>query len=264
MRSWGIIFIISLLLSPLGQRESSGFADVRNLSETILFRWVVDENRFEEITPSDIQPKSLYLRWDNRGQKYVWVSGDNRHLILSKTKVQGGRLGMTGRPALNWFEYNESEKLPWKKNTVRARPEIWRWDPTRVVAGSFESGIYRSEQAPEGWETFGGDLDPEVPPVKPPPVKPPPVGNLGCQLEASPANAIVGQTVLLSMKTWGPVISAMLDGAGVDFPVVMRSKVLEAALFSAPLPAKLTIRGQVKAPNQAVSECSVVISVAAQ
>lgn len=257
MRSGFFVFLLSLL------GNGAVVAQGNNLDESILFRPVVAENRFEQITPSDIQPKNLYLRWDNRDQKYVWVTGDNRHKILSKSKIQGGRLGMSGQEAKNWYEYTELDAMPWKKNTERSRPEMWRWDPDRVVAGSFTTGIYRSEQAPTSWDTWGGDLDPDVPPVKPPPVDPPPAIDLGCTITASPLTVAVGQSTVLTMNTRGHVISASLDGAAVDYPVVLRTKLLDAATVGTAVPAKLTIRGQVKAPNQGSADCSVEISITA-
>ena len=263
----------AIALAILGIGTANGFQS-QTADESVLFHWVVRENRFEIITPGDIQPKNLYMRWDNGLQTHVWVSGDNRDLILSSTKVQGGRLGFTGQEARNWYLFTEGTKPGWKKNTERTRPEMWRWDPKRVVGGSFTTGIYRSERTGDGWETWGGDLDPvvvEPPPIKPPPVDPPPIkpppidppppsNELTCQVSASPSTAKVGETILLSMKTTGPVISATLDGAAVDFPSVMRAKSIEVPV-NTPLPAKVKISGQVKAPNMGRAECSVEITV---
>lgn len=255
---------LSTLAVGLGAMAAMAQAQIAD--ESVLFRWNFDEKRFERVTPGDIEPKNFYLRWDNRQQTHVWVTGDNRHMILNTSKVQGGRLGFTGKEARNWYVYSDTREPRWKKNTERVRPEVWRWDPARVVGGSWSTGSYRSERAGDEWETWGAELDPILPPVKPPPVDPPPVkpppnpNDLTCEVSASPSTAKVGETVLLTMKTTGPVTAATLDGAAVDFPSVMRAKTVEAPA-NARLPAKVKIVGEVKAPNQGRAECSVDILV---
>ncbi len=238
----------------------------QNLDETVLFRWLSKEDRFTQVAPHEVQPKNLYLRWDNREQRYVWVTGDNRHMILSKSKVQGGRIGHAGQNARNWFVYNELDYPPWKKNTERTRPEVWRWDPTRVVGGSWTTGTYVSERAAVGWESWGGELDPisvPLPPIVEPPVKPPvtpPTNELSCTIQG-PTSAMLGSSVVLTMTTTGPVKSAMLNGAAVDFPLVMRMWTVEKDLVSTSTPDKITIVGSVRGERNLSADCRLEVRI---
>ncbi len=75
---------------------------------------------------------------------------------------------------------------------------------------------------------------PEVPvkpaPKLPSPELPPPENEsgiddqIGCKIEAKPELIKVGEMTILSMQTRGLVESAMLDGAAVDVPFVLRGK----------------------------------------
>ncbi len=255
-RVWLVMFLVAGAIVPSSLRADGGRS---NLDETVLFRWLVTEDRFAQLSPSEIQPKNLYVRWDNGEQHYVWVTGDNRHMILSKTRVQGGRLGYTGQNAKNWFTYNELDLPSWKKTTERSRPQMWRWDPARVVGGSFTTGTYVSERAATGWENWGGELDLIAPPVVDPPVTPPAANELGCTIEGA-ATATVGSSVILTMKTTGPVKSAMLNGAAVDFPVVLRAWTAERAAGTL-TPDVVTIVGSVRGDRGTSAECKLVIKI---
>ncbi len=83
---------------------------------------------------------------------------------------------------------------------------------------------------------------PDPTPITPPVPEPTPTiekdGSVTCEIEVNPPTAYVGEVVILSMVTSGPVTSAMLDGAAVDFPKVLRSKTAEA-------PGRFLVQGTV-------------------
>ncbi len=248
-------------------------AGINNLSESSLFRWVPAEGRYELVAVSEIQPKNLYLRWENRQQKYIWVTGDDRHEILTNSKVQGGRLGLEGSAARNWFvPSNGSVQNPWKKSTERRRPQVWRFDPARVVGTDLSTGTYVSETASDNWESWGGDLDPiviEPPPIKPPapipdPGVPPPEPNeeeISCTLTVSPNSPRVGERILITMTTAGPVTAATLDGAAVDFPMVVRMKIGDRPVGAPKDSGSFVLAGSVKGLRSS-AQCEIQITFA--
>ena len=77
--------------------------------------------------------------------------------------------------------------------------------------------------------------------------------SIDCRLEVSPAKVQVGETVIMTMTTTGDVTQANLDGAAVDFPRVLRSRL-------AAEPGRIVIRGVVYS-KRGVNHCDTVLEV---
>ncbi len=99
-------------------------------------------------------------------------------------------------------------------------------------------------------------VTPTVPPTSSPVVVGENDPDISCEIEISPATAFVGESVILSMHTSGNVTSAQLDGAAVDFPTVLRSKVVDEK------PGKHTIYGIVTS-RRGVANCKQTLIVRA-
>lgn len=275
-RKLGLVILLLCSLTPqlAGAQESTVI-----YREDFLYDYDRTSGKWVPIThPEKLGLFTLYGRWDNELYDFVWVTKDNRDRIVGGTKVEGWRLGYTGKNYLNWFRYCPTCEYKWKKSTDHVRPAVYRYSAKLAAAGSTSNGIYRSEQANETWATFGGEVDPlpkprpeEPPPVKPhlpiepPPLSPPPVavppplplppkGDLGCSIQASPGVAKVNEAILVTMTTWGPAVSAELDGAAVDFPKVIRTLNFEKA-------GTFTIQGQVFGRPPLAAQCAATIKV---
>lgn len=261
---FGLLFLVALAATRLTAKEYYR-EDLLYSYDRALDKWVLIAH------PESLGLLTLYGRWDNELEDWVWVTKDNRDRIVDGSKVEGWRLGYTGKNYLNWFKYCHTCKVRWSKCTDRVRPAIYRYSAKLAAAGSASDGIYRSYVAHEDWASFGGEVDPlppppseappatQPPPVKPPPVEPPPTkppgaGELTCQLEASPLTVKVNEAILVTMTTTGPVVSAHLDGIAVDFPRVVRGISYETS-------GTYTIKGSVLGRPPLVGECAVTVKV---
>lgn len=166
--------------------------------ERQLYQRHPDTGRFSPVPVGSERAKWLYVRWHFGHNQWVWVTGDDRRMILPGSKTYGERLGLPGIRGLNWFLLDPPAQ--WRRVTDRVPCRLHREDPTY--------GVVISESCPTGWEEWGGEIDPF-----------PGYQRVACTITATPPEVAVNQETLLEVRATGDASRAKIDGYSVTVPV---------------------------------------------